>query len=172
MHIICMLLIRPEADLLSPFSSCPLPLSYLTPIEFFFLIHLRTSATSPIIPAQASRLKAPYLAPPIPYCLKCLVPPGKGTWWVFSISSLDGESGAGHRGKEDDGLSSSRFSLGMGSSEFCLPAAQGPPKWAYGVGQEGAPWGAGGQVPVACPRPAPSLLAGSHTSPWWSWLLL
>ena len=80
--------------------------------------------------------------------------------------------GACCSGKGGDGLSSSRFSLRMGSGELCLPVAQGPSKWGYGVGEEGAPWGSGGQVPAACPRPAPSLLAGSHTSPQKSWLLL
>lgn len=41
------------------------------------------------------------------------------------------------------------------------------------MGVEGtAPQGSGGQVAAACPRPAPSTLADSHTSSWGRWNLL
>lgn len=38
--------------------------------------------------------------------------------------------------------------------------------------EEGVPQGSNGQVPAACPRPAPSTLAGSHTNSWRNQILL
>lgn len=46
---------------------------------------------------------------------------------------------ADYSGKGGDGLSSLRFSLRMGSGELCLPVAQEPSEWCYGVEEEGAP---------------------------------
>lgn len=75
---------------------------------------------------------------------------------VFSVICVE-DLGAAYSGKGSDGLCSSKFSLGMGSSEYCLPVAQEPSKWDDGSGGGGCSlgiWWAGAScMPQACPKP-------------------
>lgn len=66
---------------------------------------------------------------------------------------------------EDERLSSSKFFSGFTVSSQ-------PRSHLSGTMEEGVPQGSNGQMPAACPRPAPSTLAGSHTNFWRNQILL